>query len=518
MKTEAVERTAEDTVLVVDFGSQYAHLIARRLRELGAYAVIADPENAEQLISDGRVKAVVLSGGPLSAEEFNEGLRLCEVILDRQIPTLGICLGHQLIARYCGGVVEECDGEFGRTLVKILKRDPLLDGWGDCEAVWMSHRECVTEVPARAKVLAVSEGGYVAALKLKDAPIYGVQFHPEVRHTAKGRALLLNFLRIAGVTLAWRPESYLNSILKELERELGSGGKVLAAVSGGVDSTVAALLARRVAGNRVIPVFVDHGLFREGEVEEVVGMLRSLGLNPLVIDARERFLNRLEGVADCEVRRRLIGEEFARVFRDVAESVGGVEFLVQGTTYPDVIESGRSKLACRIKSHHNVAALPEWLGLKVVEPLKNLYKDEVRKIAELLGVPQSIVRRHPFPGPGLAVRIVGRFSRRKLEVVRRASRILEEELRRAGLYDGVWQAFAVVGDDRWVGVEGDSRVEGYVVTLRVVSSSDGMTADWVRVPYDVLERVSSRICSEVKGVTMVTYAITSKPPSTIEPC
>ncbi len=512
---------SHDTVLVVNFGGQYAHLIARRLRELGAYAILTSPGMFGEVLegSGDRVKAVVLSGGPMSVRNLAGRSEVCGEVLGSGLPVLGICFGHQLLAVCGGGVVGECEGEFGRAFVRVVRDDPLFEGWSGVEEVWMSHRECVTSLPEGAEVLAVSGRGYKAAFRFKDSLVYGVQFHPEVRHTRKGKVLLRNFLRLAGVELSWRPANILEEILEGLRRELGgSKGRVVAAISGGVDSAVAAALVRKVVGDRLVPVLVDHGLFREGEVGEVVSLLKSLGLDPLVIDARERFLSRLEGVEDCEERRRIIGEEFAAVFKEVAESLGDVEYLVQGTTFPDVIESGCVESADRIKSHHNVAGLPEWLGLKVVEPLRGLYKDEVRELGRLLGLPERIIGRHPFPGPGLAVRVVGRFSRAKLGVVRRASRILEEELRRAGLYSDVWQAFAIVGDDRWVGVKGDSREVGYIVTLRVVSSEDAMTADWVRLPYDVLDRVASRITSEVEGVTMVTYAVTPKPPSTIEPC
>ncbi len=462
---------------------------------------------------------MILSGGPASANEFSHELSRFSYLLKLGVPVLGICFGHQLIAKLVGGEVRRGKGEFGRTFIEVVRDDPLFRGWGRREYVWMSHRDYVAKLPSGAEVLAISEQGYVAAFKVRDSLIYGVQFHPEVKHTPKGIKLLENFLELAGVRRDWVPTNYLSRIINEVRERVEPGAKVLAAVSGGVDSTVAALLVKKALGSdRLVAVLVDHGLFREGEVEEVLSNLRRVGIEPLLINARDRFLSRLWGVRDCEERRRVIGEEFAKIFKEVAESDPSIKYFLQGTTYPDVIESGFEEGADRIKSHHNVAALPKWLGLKVLEPLKYLYKDEVRRLGELLGVPKEVIKRHPFPGPGLAVRVIGEFTPEKLEIVRRASKILEEELRRAGIYEEVWQAFAVVGDDRWVGVKGDSRAVGYVVTLRVVLSEDAMTADWARLPYDLLDKVARRITSELDNVTMVTYAITSKPPSTIEPC
>ncbi|QOR94677.1 glutamine-hydrolyzing GMP synthase [Thermosphaera chiliense] len=509
-------------VLVVDYGGQYAHLIARRLRELGVPAVVT-PYTRVGGVDLSKYSAVVLSGSQRSVLEADPAVldSARRVLGDAETPVLGVCFGHQLIARILGGVVEKGCGEYGRVMVRLVERDELFNGWGGEEYVWMSHGDCVSKPPPGSRVLAVSENGIVAALKivLGGRVVYTVQFHPEVSHTVKGLKLLDNFARFAGVERKWVRDYYYSLTVVELEKYKGVEGPVVAAVSGGVDSTVAAALARRVLGDRVVPVLVDHGLFREGEVEEVVENLAKAGLKPLVLDEKERFLSRLEGVADCEERRRIIGEEFAKVFDQVMEEQGARVFI-QGTTYPDIVESGGTGVADRIKSHHNVAGLPLWFREKylVAEPLKHLYKDEVREVARMLGVPEYFVKRQPFPGPGLAVRVVGVFTRRKLEICRRASAVVEQVLRRHGLLDKVWQAFAVVGDDKWVGVKGDARRVGYVVIVRIVESSDAMTADYFKLPYSILDEVSREITRSIEDVTMVAYAVTTKPPSTIEPC
>lgn len=505
-------------VLVVNFGGQYAHLIARRLREAGLYAVLAQPEDLAPQSLAG-VAALVLSGGPSSVHEPGAP-RLDPAVLRAEVPILGICYGHQLIAQLMGGRVAKGEGEYGRTRIKLVKRDRLFEGWGEEEDVWMSHADYVAEPPPGFEVLAVSERGYIAAMRAAGAPIYSVQFHPEVRHTPKGRLLFEN-LRLLGIGAGelWRPEGELPRLIEEVRRTVGPGERVLVAVSGGVDSTTTALLVAKALGpDRVLPVFVNHGLFREGEPYEVLNSLRALGLSPLYVDASEEFLRRLEGVEDCEERRRIIGGLFAEIFADVVRRNPDVKWLAQGTLYPDVIESGAVKGSDRIKSHHNVAGLPAWLELKLLEPLKDFYKDEVRRIAKALGIPDEVVHRHPFPGPGLAVRVMGKFSREKLEIARRAGAIVEEVLEGRGLYGRVWQAFAAVGDDQWVGVKGDRRAVGRIVVVRVVESEDAMTADWARLDHDVLEEIASRITAELPQVTMVTYAVTSKPPSTIEPC
>jgi len=504
-----------EKALVVNFGGQYAHLITRRVRERGVYAEVVQPEDVETAAEAPDVKAIILSGGPSSV--YQEGAPdVSDKIFHLGKPILGICYGHQLIARKLGGVVMRGKGEYGRTLMRLLERDPVFDGWNAEEIVWMSHGDYVKEPPPGFVVLAVSENGYIAAMR--KGHIYGVQFHPEVSHTVKGGLLLENFLRkVARIASTWRPEEQIRRLVEDVRRK-AAGGDVIVGVSGGIDSTVTALLVHMAVGERAHAIFVDHGLFREGEPQQVVSLLTSLGVKVQVVDARERFLKRLEGVSDCEEKRRIVGEIFAEVFAEAVSKIPNAKYLAQGTLYPDVVESGAVKGADRIKSHHNVGGLPPWFKLELVEPLREFYKDEVRRIAKALGLPEEVVHRHPFPGPGLAVRIIGPFTREKLEIVRKATKIVEEELERAGLLRKVWQAFATVGDDKWVGVKGDKRSVGYIVAVRIVESEDAMTADWARLPYEVLERISARITSEIPQVTMVTYAITTKPPSTIEPC
>jgi GMP synthase (glutamine-hydrolysing) len=496
-------------ILVVDLGGQYTHLISRRFRELGAYASVIPYKSLEKSILL-RFDALVLSGSPLSVSELDEAelSKFSELVFGSGKPVLGICFGHQLLARLLGGSVER-RMEFGRTGVRILKRDPIFNGWGDFEFVWMSHNECITSLSGLGEVLALSENGCVAAFKVlhEGNVIYGVQFHPEVKHTVKGSRLLENFLSIAGVARNWSLSDYVDRIIKEMINEVDTNAKALVAVSGGIDSTVSALIAKKVFKDKLVAVFVNHGLLREGEVEEVLSNLRSLGIEPLYVNAEERFLKLLEGVS-----------EFVKIFKEIIERDPEIKYFVQGTTYPDVIESGVVSGSSKIKTHHNVGGMPPWFNMRILEPLRYLYKDEVREVGRLLGLPEALLRRHPFPGPGLAVRVIGAFTREKLEIVRKASKIVEDTLREYGLYDSVWQAFAVVGDDMWVGVKGDERDQGYILTIRVVESSDGMTADWVRIPHEVLDVMSRRITSSLSRVTAVTYAITSKPPSTIEPC
>jgi len=496
-------------------------LISRRLRELGVYTeVISCNELMRSYGKDllKQSKAIVLSGGPSSVYENLDDIEKLRTILNLDKPVLGICYGHQLIAKFLGGEVAKGKGEYGRTIVKIMDSNELFRGWNNNEVVWMSHKDYVSKLPNGARVLAISERGYIASFKVKGKPVYGVQFHPEVTHTVKGKILLENFLRIAGISKKWTLNNIIDNVLSEVKASIEPNAKVLAAVSGGVDSTVATLLVKKIVGNRLIPIFVDHGLLREGEVEETIANLKKIGIKPIVIDAKKEFIRKLQGTRDCEERRKIVGELFAKIFKEVSEKDPSIKYLVQGTTYPDIIESGRVRRADRIKSHHNVAGLPSWLGLKVIEPLKFLYKDEVRGIAKILSVPEEIIKKHPFPGPGFAVRIIGEFTLEKLRIVKKATKIVEEELRKNGLYNKVWQAFAVVGDDRWVGVKGDSRDVGYIVTVRIVISEDAMTADWFKIPYDVLDKIARRITSEIDSVSMVTYAVSSKPPSTIEPC
>jgi GMP synthase (glutamine-hydrolysing) len=509
-----------EKVLIVDFGGQYVHLIARRCRELGVYSEIVDVERLGE-VNIREYSALILSGGPRSVSE--EGAPTVDrSVIASGMPVLGICYGHQLIAKLMGGRVERSSvREYGRTEVEVVADSVLFSGLGKRQVVWMSHGDVVLEPPPSFRVTAVSETGAIAAMEDPERGIYSVQFHPEVRHTENGRRILENFLRrAAGLKERWNPVDRVQEIMEEIRRAVRPGEAVVCGVSGGVDSMTTALILHRVIGDDLHVVFVDHGLMRKGEVEEVLDVLKGLGIrNVHFVDARSRFLEALRGVADPEEKRKIIGRLFAEVFKEVAKNIPNARYLAQGTIYPDRVESGATgSVTSVIKSHHNVGGLPKDLGLDLIEPLKDLYKDEVREVARALGVPEKIVRRHPFPGPGLAVRIVGEVTEEKLEVCRAASAIVEEELERAGLYDSVWQAFAVVGEDRWVGVKGDEREHGRVVIVRIVTSEDGMTADWFRAPHDLLDRISRRITNEVPGVTMVCYAISSKPPSTIEPC
>lgn len=506
-----------DKIWVIDFGGQYAHLIARRIRELNVYSMIIDPDEISvERIREDTPKAIILSGGPSSIYEENAP-KIPRWLLDINIPILGICYGHQLLAYMFGGKVSRGLGEFGRTRVKILDKKDLFMGLGDVLEVWMSHNDYVEKPPPDSEILAVSEDtGYIAAFRIKERKIFGVQFHPEVIHTERGLDILNNFLELSSCKRNWRLEDYLNNVINNIKNTVSDNEKVLCAVSGGVDSTVTASILKKAVGDRLVSVFVNHGLLREGEVEEVSTNLRRIGIEPMYIDASERFLNALRGVSDPEEKRMIIGRIFGEIFKEIISKDPSIKWLAQGTTYPDVIESGRSRRASKIKSHHNVAGLPEDLGLRLIEPLKDLYKDEVRRLGELLGIPREILVRHPFPGPGLAVRIIGEVNEERLSIIRKASRIVEEIIRRHGLYEKVWQAFPVLLKDKWVGIKGDKRSEGYIIVIRIVDSQDGMTADWSRVPYEILDEISRRIISEIREVTMVTYAITSKPPSTIE--
>lgn len=513
--------TVREKVLVVDFGGQYTHLIARRCRELGVYSEIVDHSRLRE-VPLAEYSALILSGGPRSVYEPSAP-QLDPSVIGAGIPVLGICYGHQLIAKALGGEVMRSERrEYGRTRVIVEDEESVL--FADLprqQVVWMSHGDVVVRPPEGFRVVARSEYGLIAAMESKELPVFTVQFHPEVRHTEHGTKVLENFLRRgAGLRERWNPLDRVAEVIEEVRRSVPEGAGVLLGVSGGVDSITTAVVLHRAVGDRLHVVFVDHGLMREGEAEKVLEVLRSMGLkNVHFVDARSRFMNALRGLRDPEEKRKAIGALFVEVFKDVASRIGRIEYLAQGTIYPDRVESGATGTATSvIKSHHNVGGLPRELGLGLIEPLKDLYKDEVRQIARALGVPESVVRRHPFPGPGLAVRVMGEVTEEKLEVCRRASAIVEEELTRAGLYDQVWQAFAAVGDDRWVGVKGDEREEGRIVIVRVVTSEDGMTADWMRLDHDLLDRISRRITNEVPGVAMVCYAVSSKPPSTIEPC
>ncbi len=501
-------------VVVLDFGSQYTRLILRRLREIGASAEVLPGNSPWERIAELNPKALVLSGGPRSVTEPNAP-RPDLKVLEAGLPILGICYGMHLLAQLLGGRVDPGGKrEYGRATL-ISYHGPLFEGIEGPQEVWMSHADVVVELPPGWEAVASTEECPIAAMASPDGRFFGVQFHPEVAHTPCGERLLENFLGLVGVE---RRGSEAKGILSRLIGEIrGRVGKdrVLLGISGGVDSCTLALLLS-AAEVEHLAVFVDHGLLREGEREEVEGALRKLGVNLLVVDAHERFLGALKGVTDPEEKRKIIGREFVTVFEEVARKEGPFRFLAQGTLHPDVIESAGGHGAVRIKSHHNVGGLPERLGFELLEPFRGLFKDEVREIAGLLGLPDELRLRHPFPGPGLAVRILGEVTEEKLRLLRRADAIFVESLREAGLYGKVWQAFCVLVPLRTAGVRGDARSPGYVVALRAVMSTDGMTADWARLSHGFLDAVARRITREIPEVTRVVYDITSKPPATIE--
>ncbi len=508
-----------EEVLVLDFGGQYSQLIARRIRECGVFAELLPASTSAEEVRKRNPKALVLSGGPASVHE-PEAPDFPVELTELGVPILGICYGMQAMAKSLGGHVEAAEaGEFGRTdLVVIGDGGILLGGLPTEQTCWMSHRDIVFEAPEGFTPIAASSASPVAAFESADRGLYGIQFHPEVVHTPYGTEVLRRFLReVAGCHEEWSPASIVAEQIAAIQAQIGPEGRAICGLSGGVDSSVAAKLVHEAIGERLTCVFVDHGLMRMNEAEQVVEDFQHFGIPLVHVDAEERFLTRLAGQTDPETKRKIIGEEFIRVFEEEASKLEQVDFLVQGTLYSDVIESGGSDHAATIKSHHNVGGLPEDLQFELCEPLRMLFKDEVRAVGTELELPDRMVWRQPFPGPGLGIRIIGgEVNRERLDILRAADLILHEEVGAAELYRELWQFFCVLPVIRSVGVQGDGRTYAYPVIIRAVTSKDAMTADWARLPYEVLEKISSRIINEIPGVNRVALDISSKPPATIE--